>query len=93
MISPELGSAILLEVQELNRRLQRMEQQLPSVSPEKTWLTPAEMSKLCNVSTRTLQNYVSSGRLTPAAYKQQSRGKTFTFRYHRELTLTELGIR
>jgi hypothetical protein len=93
MISTELGSAILHEVQELNRRMQRLEQQMPTVAPEKVWLTPAEMSKLCNVSTRTLLNYVNSGRLSPAAVKQQRRGKSFNFRYHRELTLTELGIR
>lgn len=84
-----LSDSILYELKAINRRLDLLATQLPVV--DKTWLTPREMSKICGVTTRTLQNYILSGRLSRACYKQEERGKTFNYRYHRELVLRELG--
>ena len=90
MPETDLGGAILLELQAINRRLSALESSVPS--QQRTWITPNELSKLCGVTPRTLQSYVTSGRLGPASYKKEARGKTFNYRYHRELALRDLGI-
>lgn len=89
MLTHPVADSILFELKAINRRLDLLEKQLPVV--DKTWLTPSEMAKICGVTTRTMQNYVLSGRLSRAAYKQEPKGKTFNYRYHRELVLRELG--
>lgn len=81
---------ILAELRAINARLARLENVLPTV--DRTWLTPAEMSKICGVSPRTLQSYVKTNRLGPASFKREMRGKTFNYRYHRELVLRDLGL-
>ena len=91
MSSVDLGEAILQELRSISRRLEQLEQAVPTA--DRTWLTPTEMSKLCGVSPRTLQSYVSSGRLGAASFKRETRGKTFNYRYHRELALRDLGLR
>ena len=75
-------------VREINLRLIDIEQRLPDSRP--TWLAPREMSKLVGVSTRTLQNYVKNGKLSPTSYRRENRGKGYQFRYHRELVLRDL---
>jgi len=86
----DLGETILQELRSISQRLEHLERCVPTI--DRTWLTPTEMSKLCGVSPRTLQNYVLSGRLGGASYKRELRGKTFNFRYHRELALRDLGL-
>lgn len=90
MTPTALGEQLLMELRSINRRLNALEQALPTRS--RTWLTPSELSKICGVSPRTLQTYVTTGRLGPASYKKEARGKTFNYRYHRELALRDLGI-
>jgi hypothetical protein len=90
MPETDLGGAILLELRAINRRLDALEHTLPT--SQRTWLTPNELSKICGVTPRTLQTYVSTGRIGPTSYKRETRGKTFTYRYHRELALRDLGI-
>ena len=87
----ELTSEILLELRAISRRLEQLETRLPTV--DRTWLTPSEMSKLCGVTPRTLQLYVKSGRITRPSYRREEKGKTFNYRYHKELVLNDLGIR
>lgn len=82
--------AILRELRSISQRLEYLERSLPTT--DRTWLTPTEMSKLCGVTPRTLQSYVSNGRLGTASYKKEARGKTFNYRYHRELALRDLGL-
>ena len=84
----DLGESILLELQAIHRRLDEMQQ---SAAVERTWLTPSEMSKLCGVSPRTLQTYVQTGRISSVSYKKEHQGKRFTYRYHKELALRDLG--
>jgi hypothetical protein len=84
----DLELEILEQMRDINRRLIEIEQRLPN--PNRTWLTPREMSKLAGVSTRTLQTYVKRGKLSNASYRKDNRGKSFQFRYHRELVLKEL---
>ncbi len=90
MPETDLGGAILLELRAINQRLDALEHAMPS--RQRTWLTPSELSRLCGVTPRTLQTYVTTGRLGPASYKRETRGKSFTYRYHRELALRDLGI-
>lgn len=86
----DLGGALLLELRAINRRLDALEHSMPT--SQRTWLTPRELGKICGVTPRTLQTYVSTGRIGPTSYKREVRGKTFTYRYHRELALRDLGI-
>lgn len=90
-MATDLGVAILQELRSISQRLEQLEQALPTA--ERTWLTPTEMSKLCGVTPRTLQSYVTTGRLGAASFKREVRGKTFNYRYHRELALRDLGLR
>lgn len=90
MAQADLGTTILQELRLISQRLEHLERCVPTI--DRVWLTPTEMSKLCGVTPRTLQSYVSSGRLGPASYKKETRGKTFNYRYHRELALAELGL-
>ena len=91
MPGTHLAEVILQELRSIGQRLEQLEQSIPTV--DRTWLTPMEMSKLCGVTPRTLQSYVSTERLGPASYKREVRGKTFNYRYHRELALRDLGLR
>lgn len=86
----DLGEELLRELRSINRRLDALEKAVPSI--ERTWLTPNELGRICGVTPRTLQTYVATGRLSPASYKKEARGKTFNYRYHRELALRDLGI-
>lgn len=90
-MAADIGVVILQELRSISQRLEQLEQALPAV--DRTWLTPTEMSKICGVTPRTLQSYVSSGRLGQASFKREARGKTFNYRYHRELALRDLGLR
>jgi hypothetical protein len=90
MNDSEFHYLILLELRAINQRLDALEHTLPS--RQRTWLTPSELSKLCGVTPRTLQTYVTTGRLGAASYKREARGKSFTYRYHRELALRDLGL-
>jgi hypothetical protein len=90
MPETDLGAAILLELRAISQRLDALEDSLPS--NRKVWVTPSELAKICGVTPRTLQTYVSTGRLSPASYKREVRGKSFNYRYHRELALRDLGI-
>jgi predicted transcriptional regulator len=85
----DLSTEILKEIRDLHRRLDAIQGALPK--PERTWMTPSEMAEELGVSTRTLQNYVNKGKIGRAAYKCEPRGKGFTYRYHRELTLLDLN--
>lgn len=85
-----IGEQILNEVRSLHQRLDALEEAFPAKG--KTWLTPQEFSRLAGVTPRTLQVYVDNGRLRPESYKRQTRGKTFNYRYHRELALRDLEI-
>jgi hypothetical protein len=86
----DIGAEILSELRSINQRLDALEQNTPPRG--RTWLTPNELGKLCGVTPRTLQTYVTTGRLRPESYKREARGKTFNYRYHRELALRDLGI-
>jgi hypothetical protein len=86
----DLHEAILRELSTISQRLEHLERYVPTL--DRTWLTPTEMSKLCGVTPRTLQSYVTSGRLSSPSYKREARGKTFNYRYHRELALRDLGL-
>jgi hypothetical protein len=88
---PELGEAILEELRVIREKLDQLENR--AGRSDRTWLTPAEMSQEVGVTPRTLQSYVTSGRLNTATYKKEVHGKTFSYRYHRELVLRELGLR
>lgn len=90
MTTLALTEQVLHELRSINQRLAALENAIPR--KDVVWLTPNEMSKVCGVSTRTLQNYVTKGKLSKACYKQEARGKSFNYRYHRELTLRELGL-
>lgn len=85
-----INHLVLLELRAINRRLDALEHAMPT--RERVWLTPSELAKLCGVTPRTLQTYVATGRIGPASYKRETRGKTFTYRYHCELVLPELGL-
>jgi hypothetical protein len=91
MGSSAMAQSILQELQAINKRLSRLEQQLPSGG--KTWLTSNEMGKICGLSGRTLLNYIHSGKLSAACFKRKQRGKHFSFLYHRELVMCELGLK
>lgn len=84
----DLGEEILLELRALRQEVKRLGQALPTA--DSTWLTPSEMAELVGVTTRTLQNYVTLGRLTKASYRMEPRGKGFRYSYHRELALRDL---
>ena len=86
----DLADEILLELRAINRRLDQLENRVPVA--DRTWLSPGDMSKLCGVTPRTLQTYVDTGRISRAGYKREKKGKTFNYRYHRELVLHDLGI-
>lgn len=86
----DVNEAILQELRSINSRLEQLEQ--AAALADRTWLTPTEMSKLSGVTPRTLQSYVGNGRLSPASFKRETRGKTFNYRYHRELALRDLGL-
>jgi len=86
----QLGDQILHELRLINQRLKALESAVPV--KDMVWLSPADMSKLAGVTPRTLQNYVNQGRLSARSYKRTERGRSFTFKYHRELTLLELGM-
>ena len=86
-----LAEVILFELKAINRRLDLSSRNLPVM--DKTWLTPGEMSKICGVSTRTLQNYINNGKLSYACYKKEQQGLRFRFLYHRELVMRELGMK
>jgi len=86
----DLGEAILRELRSISQRLEHLERCVPTL--DRVWLTPTEMSKLCGVTPRTLQSYVASGRLSRPSYKREARGKTFNYRYHRELAMRDLGL-
>ncbi|QPN63691.1 helix-turn-helix domain-containing protein [Synechococcus sp. CBW1004] len=90
MSDADLGDAILRELKQINTRLHALERHVPVAAV--AWLTPAEMSRIVGVTPRTLQNYISQGRLSQRSFKRNKRGKSFTYRYHREHTLTELGL-
>lgn len=90
MTQADLGETILQELRSISQRLEHLERCVPTI--DRVWLTPHEMGKICGVTPRTLQGYVTSGRLGPASYKKETRGTTFNYRYHRELTLRELGL-
>lgn len=90
MTQADLGDTILRELRLISQRLEHLERCVPTL--DRVWLTPTEMSKICGVTPRTLQSYVNNGRLGPASYKREARGKTFNYRYHRELALRELGL-
>jgi hypothetical protein len=85
----DLGESILQELQAIHRRLDELQQS--AAAAERTWLTPSEMSKLCGVTPRTLQTYVQTGRISSFSYKKEQQGKRFTYRYHKELALRDLG--
>lgn len=87
----DLAEEILLEIRAINRRLDQLEHRVPVA--DRTWLSPGEMSKLCGVTPRTLQTYVDTGRISRASYKREPKGKTFNYKYHRELVLHDLGIK
>jgi hypothetical protein len=89
-VDSELGKQLLEELRHINRRLQSLETYVPR--KDVVWLTPAEMSKITGVSPRTLQNYVATGKLSPASFKKDQRGRSFHYRYHRELALCDLGM-
>lgn len=89
MLTLPVADSILFELKAINRRLDLLEKQLPVV--DKTWLTPSEMAKILGVTTTTLINYIDSGRISRSSYKKEQRGKTFNYRYHRELVLHDLG--
>lgn len=88
-ISPELGAEILSELRAIRERLVTLEQR--SALGDRSWLTPAEMSQLSGVSPRTLQTYVANGRISATSIKREKRGASFTYRYHRELTMRDIG--
>lgn len=88
--TPELGEAILRELHAIREKLAQLEGR--AARPDRTWLTPAEMSKEVGVTPRTLQTYVTTKRLSAATYKKENRGKGFSYRYHRELVMRELGL-
>lgn len=81
---------LLTELRAINARLEQLENQLPTV--DRTWVTPSEMSKICGVTTRTLQTYVNTGRLSPHSYRREQRGSGFHYRYHKELALRDLQL-
>lgn len=89
MLTHPVADSILFELKAINRRLDLLEKQLPVV--DKTWLTPAEMSKVCGVTTTTLINYIENGKIGRASYKKEKRGSRYSYRYHRELVLHDLG--
>jgi hypothetical protein len=91
MVSLDLADQLLQELRSINQRLAALESTIPR--KDCTWLSPSEMATVCGVSTRTLQNYVNQGKLRPASYKREPRGKGFNFKYHRELALRDLGLR
>ena len=56
----------------------------------KQWLKPAEFSKLCGLTTRTLAIYANEGRLSGRAVRRVKRGSSFTNEFHRTIALDEL---
>jgi DNA-binding transcriptional regulator YiaG len=51
----------------------------------KTWLEPSEMASLLGVSTRTLQNWRSTGRFKPGSYRKGPKG----YQFHGESALRD----
>lgn len=90
MTPADLGEEIRVELQRISERLARLEEN--TGIHRRVWLTPAEMSKIAGVSPRTLQTYVTNGKITRPSFKREARGKVFTYRYHRELTMRDLGL-
>lgn len=85
-----LGQQILAELQTLNTRLAALEQRVGL--GERTWLTPVEMCRVLNIHRRTLQYYVTRGKLPENSYRREPRGTCFTYRFHRERVLRALGM-
>jgi len=90
MPAPSIGEQVLQQLTLMASRVEALEATLPVRNV--VWLRPQQMARLCHCSSRTLQNYVKTGRLSPRSYRRQPRGKGFNYQYHRELTMKELGL-
>lgn len=80
---------ILGELQDLRHEIKHLKTGA-EVGGSKQWLKPAEFSKLCGLSTRTLAIYANEGRLSDRAVRRVRRGSSFTNEFHRAIAIDEL---
>ena len=83
------GTLILAELQNIRAEIKQALRGR-EIGGEKRWLKPAEFSKLCGLSTRTLATYAINGRFSEQAVRQVRRGSSFTNEFHRVKAMNEL---
>ncbi len=89
LIEKDLAVLILGELQDLRHEIKQLKTGA-AIGGAKQWLKPAEFSKLCGLSVRTLQIYAKEGRLSSRAVRHVKRGSSFTNEFHRVHALDEL---
>lgn len=89
LIEKDLAVLILGELQDLRHEIKQLKNGAET-GGNKQWLKPAEFSKLCGLSARSLAVYASEGRLSNRAVRRIKRGSSFTNEFHRTIALDEL---
>lgn len=89
LIEKDLAVLILGELQDLRHEIKRLKAGAATAGG-KQWLRPAEFSKLCGLSVRTLAIYAKEGRLSSRAVRHVKRGSSFMNEFHSVFALDEL---
>lgn len=80
---------IIGELQDLRSEIKRLQVDA-ATGGGKQWLKPAEFSKLCGLTVKTLGVYANEGRFSVRAVRRVKRGSSFTNEFHRVIALDEL---
>lgn len=89
LIEKDLAVLILGELQDLRHEIKQLKTG-SETGGSKVWLKPAEFSKLCGLTTRTLAIYANEGRFSARAVRRVKRGSSFTNEFHRTMAIDEL---
>jgi hypothetical protein len=88
-IQNDLAFVIIGELQDIRSEIRRLSASAV-IGGGKEWLKPAEFSRLCKLTTRTLSVYVSERRFSDRAVRRVKRGSSFTNEFHRVIALNEV---
>ena len=89
LIQKDLAVVIIGQLQDLRNEIKQLKSDAAK-GGGKQWLKPAEFSRLCGLTTRTLAIYANEGRLSDRAVRRVKRGSSFTNEFHRSIALDEL---
>lgn len=89
LIQKDLALVIIGELQDLRSEIKQLKADA-ATGGGKQWLKPAEFSKLCRLTTKTLGIYANEGRFSNRAVRRVKRGSSFTNEFHRTIALDEL---